>query len=87
MEIDFIYRPNDILCIYFMTDEIPEWHLDFTIRNAEVEKFVEALKRDYTGSVQEMCKKAFTPDIDVDLFEEFCKKNEVEYSKFCGIVV
>ena len=70
-----------------MTDEIPEWHMDLTITNANVEKFVEALKRDYTGSVQEMCQKAFTPDIDVDLFKAFCKKNEIEYSEFCGIIV
>ena len=48
---------------------------------------MDALRKDYQGSPEEMCKAAFGDSFDFDLIKAFCDKNGIEYTYFCGIVV
>ena len=87
MEIKYIYRPNEIFIIYFVFEDVPEWHIDFDIRGEDVEKFMNALRGEYQGTMQEMCEAAFTKHIERELFDEFCKKHGVKYDYFEGVIV
>ena len=87
MEIMYIYRPDKLFGAYISFDDVPEWHINFEIWGEDAEKFMNALRGEYQGSVQEMCEAAFTKRLEKDLFDEFCKKNGVKYSFFEGVIV
>ncbi len=43
-------------------------------------KLVEALKKEYKGSLEKMIEAAFGKNFNDPIFWEFCKKNGIEYS-------
>ena len=43
-------------------------------------KLIEGLKREYSGSLEEMIEKAFGRSFSDPTFWEFCKRNGIKYS-------
>ena len=44
------------------------------------EKFISALKKEYSGSLKKMIESAFGKGFNDPVFWDFCKKNGIEYS-------
>ena len=87
IEVKFSYEPDSYLSVDCSCPEMWEWSMYITIRSENLGKFLDALRKDYQGSPEEMCKAAFTSSLDCDLIKAFCDKNGIEYTYFCGIVM
>ncbi len=57
--------------------------MDFIDKNAV--KFRCELNKTYTGPLEEIVRIVFGENFDDNLFVDFCKKNDIEYSKFIWI--
>ncbi len=49
------------------------------------QKFIDALKKEYCGSLEKMIEAAFGKKFDDHAFREFCKNNGIEYSSFVWV--
>ena len=52
----------------------------YYLKNENAERFVAALKEEYSGSLEEMIEAAFTRNFKDSAFVEFCKRHGIEYS-------
>lgn len=52
----------------------------YFLKNENVAKFLAALEKAYTGSLEEMIETAFGKNFSDRVFWDFCKQNGIEYT-------
>ena len=87
IEVYYYHCPGDCFCIALEFPDMKEYHMSYKITGKNLEKLIKTLNQKYQGPLEEMCKKAFGSRFGITNFEDFLKKNGIEYTLESGIVI
>ena len=75
----YAFQINDEIEISITLADIPEYTLSYSFDAENARKFLNALQKEHSGTLQEMVTAAFGEDFHFATFDKFCEENGIEY--------